>query len=178
MFHIDCRNRYESDMGLFKGAIPLNTDIFSETWEALDRVLEDAPPNQRVLTYCTGGIRCVKVNAYLKQKLGFHNVGRLEKGIIAYEKWVDGVAGVEEASEGRAAAGHTVNKIRFGKEVEVEEDEEVSVELLDSALPSKTEQEHQKKERRTSAGSSLFEGKNFLFDRRRLVSQQNPTHTQ
>jgi UPF0176 protein len=30
----------------------------------------------------------VKVNAYLKQRLGFTNIGRLEKGIINYENWV------------------------------------------------------------------------------------------
>jgi UPF0176 protein len=29
---IDCRNDYESDLGKFEGAIPLNTKIFSESW--------------------------------------------------------------------------------------------------------------------------------------------------
>lgn len=33
-----------------------------------------------------GGIRCVKINAYLEQKLGFQNVSRLEGGIIAYTR--------------------------------------------------------------------------------------------
>jgi len=33
---IDCRKKYESDMGMFQGAIPLNTETFSESWEALD----------------------------------------------------------------------------------------------------------------------------------------------
>lgn len=38
-------------------------------------------------SYSTG-IRCVKVNAYLKQNLGFTNIGRLQNGVIAYEKWL------------------------------------------------------------------------------------------
>lgn len=90
---LDCRNLYESEMGTFEGSIPLNTDKFSQSWEKLDELLEDVPKDQRVLTFCTGGIRCVKVNAYLKQKLGLQNIGRLKKGIIGYEQWL------EEASE-------------------------------------------------------------------------------
>ena len=38
------------------------------------------------MTYCTGGIRCVKINAYLEQRLGFRNVHRLQGGIIAYAR--------------------------------------------------------------------------------------------
>lgn len=88
IFSIDCRNGYESDCGTFAGAVPLQTGKFSETWDALNNILKDVEPDRRILTFCTGGIRCVKVNAYLKQQMGFNNVGRLEKGIIAYEKWV------------------------------------------------------------------------------------------
>ena len=29
---LDCRNDYESDVGSFKKAIPLNTNVFSESW--------------------------------------------------------------------------------------------------------------------------------------------------
>ena len=85
----DCRNKYESDIGTCANAIPLNTTNFSETWEVLDQLLKDVPKDQRLLTFCTGGIRCVKVNAYLKEKLGYNNIGRLEKGIIAYESWLE-----------------------------------------------------------------------------------------
>lgn len=58
---IDCRNKYESDMGMFHGAIPLNTETFSDSWEVLDELLKDTPKDAPILTYCTGGIRCVKV---------------------------------------------------------------------------------------------------------------------
>ena len=40
----------------------------------------------QLMTYCTGGIRCVKINAYLEQRLGFRNVHRLQGGIIAYAR--------------------------------------------------------------------------------------------
>ena len=74
-------------MGTFQNAIPLNTSTFRDTFPRLDILLKEIPKNQRILTFCTGGIRCVKVNAYLQQALGFQNTARLEKGIIAYEKW-------------------------------------------------------------------------------------------
>jgi predicted sulfurtransferase len=34
------RNMYESDLGRFDRAIPLDTETFSESWDALDRVLQ------------------------------------------------------------------------------------------------------------------------------------------
>mmetsp|Transcript_50233 Transcript_50233/g.139143 ORF Transcript_50233/g.139143 Transcript_50233/m.139143 type:complete len:99 (+) Transcript_50233:1-297(+) len=40
------------------------------------------------MTFCTGGIRCVKVNAYLEQRLGFCNTMRLHDGIHGYERYV------------------------------------------------------------------------------------------
>ena len=83
---LDCRNSYESDVGIFENAVPLNTTFFRESWKALDEVLANLPKDKPVYTYCTGGIRCVKINAYLEQVLGFHNTYRLQGGIIAYLK--------------------------------------------------------------------------------------------
>ncbi len=60
-FNIDCRNNYESDVGLFEGATPLNTTYFRETWDKLHEVLQGVEKDAKILTYCTGGIRCVKV---------------------------------------------------------------------------------------------------------------------
>ena len=76
-------------MGSFLGAIPLNTTKFSETWDAVDSQLAGLSKDTRILTFCTGGIRCVKVNAYLKQRLGFNNIGRLQDGIISYESFIE-----------------------------------------------------------------------------------------
>ena len=59
---LDCRNSYESEAGLFEGAVPLNTTFFRESWPVLEDVLKNTPKDAPILTYCTGGIRCVKVS--------------------------------------------------------------------------------------------------------------------
>jgi predicted sulfurtransferase len=130
---LDCRNSYESEMGTFKNAKPLGTSIFSESWTALDDILADVPRDTRILTFCTGGVRCVKTNAYLKQKLGFHNIGRLKDGIIGYERW---------RSESKR---NTPKQHEELKNTDKNED-------IDSSTDEGT----------------VFTGKNFLFDRRRL----------
>lgn len=83
---LDCRNSYETDVGSFKNAIPLNTTFFRESWAALEEVLRGTPRDTPVLTYCTGGIRCVKINAFLHQRMGFTNTHRLQGGIVAYNR--------------------------------------------------------------------------------------------
>eukprot|EP00980_Cylindrotheca_fusiformis_P029803 scaffold23882_cov113-Cylindrotheca_fusiformis.AAC.1 len=70
---LDCRNDYETDVGIFEGAEPLGTENFRESWDVLKDRLADAPKDAPIMTYCTGGIRCVKVGAYLTQELGFTN---------------------------------------------------------------------------------------------------------
>jgi predicted sulfurtransferase len=86
---LDCRNAYESEYGSFRGALPLDTDVFSESWERLEELTADVDKDAPVHIFCTGGIRCVKVGAFLKQRLGFKDVRRLEHGIIGYEKWAN-----------------------------------------------------------------------------------------
>ncbi|CAN8076511.1 unnamed protein product [Agarophyton chilense] len=83
---LDCRNDYESDVGRFEGAELLNTPTFRDSWEELEKRLNHVDRNRRILTYCTGGIRCVKVNAFLEQKMGFSNTGRLQGGIVSYAR--------------------------------------------------------------------------------------------
>jgi len=83
---LDCRNRYESEVGLFEGAVALNTDTFRDTWSWLEDELKDTDKDAPIMTYCTGGIRCVKVGAYLEQKMGFRNVHRLAGGIVSYSR--------------------------------------------------------------------------------------------
>lgn len=53
----DCRNVYESDIGIFDGAKPLNTVRFSDSWDILAKELEGKPKDTPIMTYCTGGIR-------------------------------------------------------------------------------------------------------------------------
>jgi len=86
---LDCRNDYESKLGSFRQAEPLGTASFSGSWDALRQRLADTPKNTPIYTFCTGGIRCVKVNAWLEAELGFKNTARLQDGIHGYMRYVE-----------------------------------------------------------------------------------------
>ncbi len=79
---IDTRNDYEVAIGAFERAINPMTNSFREFPEFVDRHLDPAK-HPRVAMYCTGGIRCEKSTALLKQK-GFHEVYHLRGGILKY----------------------------------------------------------------------------------------------
>ena len=92
----DCRNDYETSVGVFEGAETLDTQNFRDSWGVLKNKLKDKPKDTPIMTYCTGGIRCVKVGAYLTQEMGFTNVSRLAGGIIAYDRTLNDKAPDEE----------------------------------------------------------------------------------
>lgn len=79
---IDVRNDYEVAIGTFKGAINPNTKRFSELpdWLKEQADLEHKP---KVAMFCTGGIRCEKSTALLRNQ-GFEDVFHLEGGILSY----------------------------------------------------------------------------------------------
>ena len=52
---LDCRNKYETDVGIFDGAEPLDTENFRDSWDVLKARLEDTPKDAPIMTYCTGG---------------------------------------------------------------------------------------------------------------------------
>lgn len=79
---IDTRNNYEVELGTFKGAINPETQNFRDFPEYVQTVLADNK-DKKIAMFCTGGIRCEKSTAYLKQ-LGFNNVYQLEGGILNY----------------------------------------------------------------------------------------------
>ena len=81
---LDVRNKYESEVGQFENAVPLNTTQFKETWDRLREILKDKSKDEPVYMYCTGGIRCVAAGSFVKQELGFQNIKRLEGGIVGY----------------------------------------------------------------------------------------------
>lgn len=82
---LDIRNYYESDLGRFDQAIPLNTRTFSETWEVLDDILGGKDTSTPIYMYCTGGIRCEPVAQYLNS-IGFNNNFSLDQGIVGYSR--------------------------------------------------------------------------------------------
>lgn len=79
---IDTRNDYEYEIGTFDGAINPVTDTFREFPAYVEEHL-DPGKNKKVAMFCTGGIRCEKSTAFLKEK-GFDEVYHLEGGILKY----------------------------------------------------------------------------------------------
>ncbi len=83
---VDMRNHYESEVGKFEGAFCPQADTFKDE---LPLVLEElkGKENQKVIMYCTGGIRCEKASAFLKHN-GFSDVNQLHGGIIDYVRQI------------------------------------------------------------------------------------------
>jgi len=83
---VDMRNHYESEVGRFEKAICPDVDTFREELEWVTKNLEDKKEN-KLLLYCTGGIRCEKASAYFRHQ-GFTDVNQLHGGIIDYARQV------------------------------------------------------------------------------------------
>lgn len=79
---LDTRNKYEVEIGTFEGAVNPETDSFREFPEYIKQNL-DPGKHKKVAMFCTGGIRCEKSTAYLKQQ-GFDEVYHLKGGILKY----------------------------------------------------------------------------------------------
>ena len=83
---IDMRNHYESEVGRFENAICPDVDTFREEIQLVVDDFSDKKDN-KVLLYCTGGVRCEKASAYLKHH-GFNDVNQLHGGIIEYARQI------------------------------------------------------------------------------------------
>ena len=79
---IDTRNAYESAIGSFDNATFANTESFRDFPGYVTQNL-DPKKHRKVAMFCTGGIRCEKSTAYLKQQ-GFDEVYHLQGGILKY----------------------------------------------------------------------------------------------
>lgn len=79
---VDTRNYYEYEIGSFKGAINPKTERFRDLPAYVTQHL-DSKKHKKVAMFCTGGIRCEKSTAYLKQQ-GFDEVYHLKGGILKY----------------------------------------------------------------------------------------------
>ncbi len=78
---IDARNSYEVKLGRFKNAVILPIETFREFPDVIKKL--KLPKDKPIISYCTGGIRCEKAAAYLKEQ-GFKEVYQLKGGIIQY----------------------------------------------------------------------------------------------
>lgn len=81
---IDARNDYEYEIGHFRGAIKPDIRTFRELPEWV-RNNKEMLEGKKLLTYCTGGIRCEKFSGWLKRE-GFEDVSQLHGGIVSYGK--------------------------------------------------------------------------------------------
>ncbi|MGP4079627.1 oxygen-dependent tRNA uridine(34) hydroxylase TrhO [Pseudalkalibacillus sp. R45] len=79
---LDARNDYEYDIGHFRNAIRPDIKAFRELPGWIKKNLADKK-DKKILTYCTGGIRCEKFSGYLVRE-GFEDVNQLHGGIIKY----------------------------------------------------------------------------------------------
>lgn len=78
---IDMRNDYEHKVGAFEGSVLPPMKNFRELPKVLPKLKRHA--NEKVLTVCTGGVRCEKASGYLIKK-GFKDVYQLDGGIVSY----------------------------------------------------------------------------------------------
>lgn len=78
---LDVRSNYEHMVGKFKNAITLDIDNFRDFPEKIAELKKYK--DKKIVTYCTGGIKCEKASAYLLEQ-GFENVHQLHGGIIKY----------------------------------------------------------------------------------------------
>lgn len=81
---LDARNDYEFDLGHFRGAIKPEITNFRELPEWV-RENKEMFERKKILTYCTGGIRCEKFSGWLVEE-GFEDVSQLHGGIATYGK--------------------------------------------------------------------------------------------
>ncbi len=79
---VDTRNDYEVEVGSFENAINPHTTTFREFPQYVKDHLEECK-DKKIAMFCTGGIRCEKSTAYLKQQ-GFDQVFHLKGGILKY----------------------------------------------------------------------------------------------
>ncbi len=112
---VDTRNNYETAIGTFKGAVDPNTTNFRDfpDWaEKLSALPADKKP-KKLAMFCTGGIRCEKSTALMRQ-YGFDDVYHLKGGILKYFEEVP----VEESLwqgecfvfDNRVSVDHALNK--------------------------------------------------------------------
>ncbi len=82
VYLIDVRNDYESQIGSFKGSIKSNTKKFKDFKKFIKNKLYDKK-SSKIAMFCTGGIRCEKASAYMKE-MGFKKLYQLQGGILKY----------------------------------------------------------------------------------------------
>jgi UPF0176 protein len=79
----DGRNQYEARVGRFKNAVIPDTRTSRDFKRELDSGKYDGLKDKKVISYCTGGVRCELLSAMMKQR-GFKEVYQIDGGIVKY----------------------------------------------------------------------------------------------
>ncbi len=112
---IDTRNDYEIEIGTFKHAVDPKTKTFREFPDYVKDNM-DKEKHKKVAMFCTGGIRCEKSTAYLKEQ-GFDEVYHLEGGILQYLEDVPKEESLWEGDcfvfDNRVAVNHDLEKSQY-----------------------------------------------------------------
>ena len=112
---VDTRNDYEVDIGTFEGALNPDTETFREFPQYVEENL-DKTKHKKVAMFCTGGIRCEKSTAYLKEQ-GFEEVYHLEGGILKYLEEVPSDETLWQGEcfvfDGRVAVNHDLEQGQY-----------------------------------------------------------------
>ena len=111
---VDTRNEYEVAIGQFRGAENPHTHSFRQVpdyAEQMARLPDDERP-KKIAMYCTGGIRCEKSTALMKQ-MGFEDVYHLKGGILRYLEETDPRESLWQGEcfvfDGRVSVDHELN---------------------------------------------------------------------
>jgi UPF0176 protein len=112
---VDTRNDYEVEIGTFENAVNPNTETFREFPEYVEKNL-DKNKHKKVAMFCTGGIRCEKSTAYMKEQ-GFEEVYHLEGGILKYLEEVPSTETMWQGEcfvfDGRVAVNHELEQGQY-----------------------------------------------------------------
>ncbi len=79
----DGRNEHEAKIGKFKNAVVPNTNTSRDFIAELESDKYDDIKDKKIVTYCTGGIRCEVISAMMKKR-GFNDVYQIDGGIVKY----------------------------------------------------------------------------------------------
>jgi len=79
----DGRNKWEAEIGRFKGAVVPDVSTSHDFVKELDSGKYDHLKDQPIVTYCTGGVRC-EILSSMMIKRGFKEVYQMDGGIVRY----------------------------------------------------------------------------------------------
>lgn len=112
---IDTRNDYEIGIGTFENAVNPHTESFREFPDYVEKNLDPAQ-HRKVAMFCTGGIRCEKSTAFLKEQ-GFDEVYHLKGGILKYLEEVPAEESMWKGEcfvfDNRVAVDHSLKKGQY-----------------------------------------------------------------